>query len=176
MFFVFLRIVFVFVFTGAAFLVSAQSIAPDLGNPKAENDDIPKNVKETLAKSRIEKEKKDYEELLESGDEALKISEQLEQSFAANNKFSAEDKKKLERFEKLVKKIRRELRSEGGDDESDSAENPADTKTMLKNMIDKTATLVAELKKASRYSVSVIAFENSNALLRTVRLLRFNKN
>ncbi|MBA3600943.1 MAG: hypothetical protein H0W45_06805 [Acidobacteria bacterium] len=45
----------------------------------------------------------------------------------------------------------------------------------LKALKSNTLTLVDELKKTSRYSISVIAVESSNALLKAVRFLRFNK-
>ncbi len=142
----------------------------------AEKEDLPKNIKESLAKSRIEKEKKEYAELLGRGEEALKLSEELEKSFEENNKLSTEDQKKLDRLEKLVKKIRNELGAGGDGEESEAESNPSTIKNALETLQSKTATLFAELKKATRYSVSVMAIQTSNALVKTVRFLRFNKH
>src|ERR671932_694752 len=66
------------------------------GRPQPK-EDLPKNIRETLAKQRIEREKKDYEELLERSEEAVKISDELEKSFSDSNQLSTEDQKKLDR-------------------------------------------------------------------------------
>ena len=172
-----LRLFFIFllIFIGA-FGVEGQSNARDAsGKSAAEKEDLPKNIKESLAKSRIEKEKKEYEETLQRGEEALRLSEELEKSFKENNKLSPEDQKKLDRLEKLAKKIRREL---GGDanEETEAEDNPSTIQNALETLQNKTATLFKELKKATRYSISVIAVQSSNTLIKTVRFLRFNKN
>src|ERR1044072_7665156 len=97
----------------ASIAVSAQFDASTRdGRPKPE--DMPESIKENLAKGRIDQEKKEYEELVKRGEEALKLSEDLEKSFESNNKLSSDDYKKLERLEKLVKKIRADL---GGDED-----------------------------------------------------------
>ena len=68
------------------------------GNPRRE--ELPKAIKENLAKGRIDQEKKEYEELLKRADEASRLSEELDKSFAQNNKLTGDDLKKLERLEK----------------------------------------------------------------------------
>ena len=61
-----------------ALITKAQQDPTDSVLPKpSNNDDRPKNFKETLQKMRIEKEKKDYQEMLDRGAEALKITEGL---------------------------------------------------------------------------------------------------
>ena len=74
---------------------------------KAKQDDFPKNIKESLAKSRIEREKKEFQELVQRGEETLKLIEELEKSFSENKQLSAEDQKKLDHLENLTKKIRK---------------------------------------------------------------------
>lgn len=156
--------------------VSAADAQADASNrsPGArQKEDLPKGIQESLAKQRIEREKKDFAEMLERGEEALKISDELEQSFVKNNSFSAEDQKKLDRLEKVVKKIRSEL---GGGDDDQVEEKPLSLLNALEILQSNTVKLVDELKKTTRYSISVIAVESSNALLNLVRFLRFRKN
>jgi hypothetical protein len=149
-------------------------------NGKPQKEDLPKNIKETMAKQRIEREKKDYEELLQRSEEAVKISEELEKSFVNSNQLSSEDQKKLERLEKLVKKIRGEL---GGDDddgevempEKDKPEKPSTMVSAFKTLQTNAAQLLGEIKKSTRYSVSVVAIQMSNALLKLVKFIRFGK-
>jgi len=148
---------------------------------KGENtqkEDLPKGIKETLAKGRIDREKKDFAELLKRGEEAVKLSDELEKSFVQNNQLSSEDRKKLDRLEKLVKKIRQDIG--GKDDESadnfESKNHQSSMHTALKFLQTNTVKLVDELKKTSRHSISVVAVESSNLLLTIVRFLRFGKN
>jgi hypothetical protein len=149
------------------------------GKPQSK-EELPKNIKETLAKQRIEQEKKDYEELLQRSEEAVKLSEELEKSFTDSNKLSSEDQKKLDRLEKLVKKIRSEL---GGDDdeneresvEKEKPEKPSTLGSAFKTLQSNAAQLFSEIKKSTRYSVSVVAIQTSNALLKLVKFIRFGK-
>ena len=145
------------------------------GRPRKE--ELPQNIQETMAKQRIEREKKEYEELLEKSREAVKISDELEKSFAVSNQLSAEDRKKLDRLEKLVKKIRSEL---GGDEdgELDAEENrqpPSNVAGAFQILQKNAAQLFSEIKKSTRYSISVVAIQTSNALLKLVKFIRFGK-
>jgi hypothetical protein len=174
----FTHLIFVAIFLSLAIVcVNAQVDTSDAGTRSGKNndEDYPKGIKELLAKGRIEREKKDYEELLQNGEEAVKLSESLEKTFAESKKLSAADLKKLDRLEKLAKKIRREL----GADESDDAEEDEKPSSMLhafKILQNSTGRLVDELKKTTRYSVSVVAIQSSNAFLRVIKFIRFGKN
>ena len=137
--------------------------------------DYPEPFRENLAKRKIKEEEKEYEELIKRGEEAAKLSEELTKSFEENNKLSAEDQKKLEKLEKVVKRIRRDLGAED-DDEKDKETKPLSLLNTLTTIKDKTSNLLTELKKASRYSISVVAVESSNTIFRLIRFLRFNKS
>lgn len=145
------------------------------GRPRPQ-EELPKNIKETLAKQRIEREKKDYDELLQRSEEAVKLSEELEKSFAVSNQLSPEDRKKLDRLEKLVKKIRSELGAdddEGEQDANEKAVDPSNLGGAFQNLQNNAARLFSEIKKSTRYSVSVVAIQTSNALLKLVKFIRF---
>jgi len=168
-------VVFAMFFAVTAFSQIDASSPNGRQQPK---EDLPKNIKETLAKQRIEREKKDYEELLKRSEEAVKLCEELEKSFADSNQLSSQDIKKLEKLEKLVKKIRGEL---GGDDDDEQAniadkdkkELPSTMVNAFKTLQTNAVRLFDEIKKSTRYSVSVIAIQTSNALLKLVKFIRF---
>lgn len=131
-------------------------------------------IKEMLARQKTERDKRDYEELLKRGAQALELSNQLQKSFENNKSLTSEDKKKLESLEKLATKIRNELG--GSDDESEGLQDkPAAFSDAFRFMQSTTAKLVGELKKTSRYSISVVAIESSNTLIRLTRFLRLGK-
>ncbi len=178
MFFKFSRLIFVAILLPLMVVcVNAQIELPDASRSgKSTNtEDFPKGIKESLAKSRIEREKKDYEELLQNVEEAVKLSESLEKSFTESNQLSAEDQKKLDRLEKLAKKIRRELGANDSDN-LDEEEKPSSMRNAFKTLQSSTGKLVAELKKTTRHSISVIAIQSSNAFLKVIKFIRFSKN
>ena len=163
------------------FCITAFSQLPDAStrNGKPQPEELPKNIQETLAKQRIEQEKKDYEELLERSQEAVKLSDELEKSFSNANQLSSDDQKKLDRLEKLVKKIRGDL---GGDDDDGAEveekvknEKPSNLESAFKTLQTNASKLFSEIKKSTRYSVSVVAIQTSNALLKLVKFIRFGK-
>ena len=124
--------------------------------------------------------------MLERGEEALKLSEELEKSVAQNSKLSSQDQSKLERLEKIVKKIRKEL---GGDDDGgEELEGKLETSfgeaedvepltivSAIKKLQSGAAKLVDELKKTTRFSISAVAIQSSNALLKIVKFVQFYK-
>jgi hypothetical protein len=180
----FLKYFFAFAFLIlTAIGVSAQSDASTANGRAPEKEDIPKNIKESLVKHRIEKEKKDHDEMIERGEEALKLSEELEKSVRETNRLTAQDQAKLSRIEKIVKKIRSEL---GGDDDGDAlpvdnAENkeliekPSALTTAVKQLQSTASKLLDELKKTTRFSVSVVAIQSSNSVLNVLKFIRFTK-
>jgi len=113
--------IFQFIFSSllvifASAIVNAQiDASTPSGRPKQE--DFPKSIRENLKKHEIERHKKEHEKMLENGEEAVRLSEELVASFEKNNQLSVKDAEKLERIEKLVKKIRSEL---GGADEKEA--------------------------------------------------------
>lgn len=141
---------------------------------------------EQLDKLRIEQDKKEFQAMLSRGDEALRISEELEKAVATNPQLDQKNRAKLESLEKIVKKIRSELG--GDDDEEDSVGNnestpvmgessdnppPKDVVTALKYLKDSTVQLVSELKKTTRFTISAAAINTSNSVLRLTRILKF---
>ena len=158
------------IFTAAVFVDAQTDATTKQGD--APKEEYSKGIQETLAKQRIEREKKDFDEMLARGEEAVKLSDQLEKSYEQNKQFSSEDQKKLERLEKVVKKIRNEM---GGDGDDELEEKPLSVAGALDFLKTGTTQLVDELKKTSRYSISVTAVESSNALLKVVQFLRLSK-
>lgn len=140
-------------------------------------EDLPKNVRETREKMRISQEEKEYNEMMERAAEALRLSERVARSFDVNGRLSDTDLANIESFEKNVKKIRSEL---GGDDDEKKVDDVLGEKKLtvadaVGALKDTTATLFAELKKTSRFSVSAASIETSNAAIKIARFLRLGK-
>lgn len=149
---------------------------------KNESDNHPKSVKEFLAKQRLEKAKKDHEELLKRGEELQLLTRQLEAGFEKNNRLTAGDQEKLESVEKLVTKIRKGLGGDGDEEEPEAepaaAENEPQPNTLKEAFValkERTARLIDELKKTSRFTISAVAIQSSNSVLKVIRFLRLRK-
>jgi hypothetical protein len=180
-----LRIVFAFalVLVGGIYC-SAQNIEnPNnrpsvLSRPDEKDEDKPKGLKESIEKLRIERDKKDYEQMLGRGEEAVKISEQLEKGFAENGRLSEKELGQLATVEKLITKIRSELGGNDDDDENELARAHNSKLSLgdaVKTLRNSSVALFDELKKMTRFSISAAAIQSSNAILKVVRFLRFSK-
>jgi hypothetical protein len=173
----FLQILFVAaaVVAGAGF-VHAQSAEERtstlLGRPP--EDERPRSIRESMIKMRIAQEKKEYDQMLTRGEEALKLSEQVEKTFSENGRLTEADYDRIENIEKLAKKIRTEL---GGNDDGEKEAAPAQRRMLspaeaVKSLRSMTVSLYDELKKTSRFSISITAIQSTNALLSITRFLR----
>jgi hypothetical protein len=157
--------------------VSAQ-IGADMRDPfSRRTDDFPRGVNEKREQMRIDKEKKEYGEMLDRGEQTVRLAEQLARSYAVNGRFSEGDLSKLEVLEKNVKKIRNEL---GGDDDDEDlvevlGKDKLSVADALNTLKDTTTTLLDELKKTSRFNISAVAIQSSNAAITIVHFLRFGK-
>ena len=174
------RIAFFFLFLAfGAVCVNAQLPDPTgIRDPRSgKPEELPKSLKESMHKSRIEEEKKEYEERIKRGEEVARLSEELSKSFEQNSALSAEDQKKLARLEKLIKKIRDDL---GGEDDNEADANnnsrPSSLTNALQSVQENASSLLTALKKTSRLTISAVAIETSNTVLKLVRFIRFYKN
>lgn len=136
---------------------------------------------EMVVKQQISRRKKEHEELLKRGEEALKLSSELETSFTASETFSSKDLEKLQELEKVVGKIREELGGDNDDDDDEENANGPENNarrtigSAFKFLRDSTVKLVDELKKSSRFSISAAAIEASTRIIRVAKFLRLKK-
>jgi len=177
-------IVFALLLGGTALVGFSQPDLPDASDrsSRQRKENPPLGLREMLAKQRAERDKKDHEEMLDRGEEALRLARQLENSFAENKGISQQDKVKLESLERVVSKIRKEL---GGDDDDDRPDanaveptdepKPSSVEEAVKFLETTTVKLVDELRKTTRFSISAIAIQSSNTVLKLVRFLRVKR-
>lgn len=167
--------ILLFLLLGALY-VNAQTADASDSRPGSK-DEYSDGAKEMFAKQRLKAEEKEFNEMIDRSEEAAKISNEVYQSFETNQKLLPDDAKKIERLEKIVKKIRNELGSENADDpEQASTGNSLSFNDALKNIRETSSGLLSALKKQGRFSISVVAVESSNTLLKLVRFVRQNQN
>jgi hypothetical protein len=166
------RILVIVLLTSAA-VTAALGQGAD-GRPMNASEDRPDNIKETLEKLRISREKKDYDEMLSRSEEAMRLTADIEKSFEESGRLTPVVQTKIANVEKLVKKVRNEL---GGDDDTEDKEERTQTSSMspreaIKFLRESSAALFDQLKKQTRFSISASAIQCTNAIIRLARALK----
>lgn len=175
----------VMIVAAAAVAAYAQPDIPDATSSRPggrRSVDTPRDLKAMLARQRAERDKRDHEQMLERGEEALRLANQLEASFAEKNDLTREDKARLESLQDVVEKIRKELggNDDGGGDDPGYMKpvddpRPATVEEAFKYLQTTTVKLVDELKKTTRFTISAVAIQTSNNVIRLVKFLRVRK-
>ena len=165
------------VFSAQAQSSPGSPIAPPPSPPPANNkddhdNDVDFGSRETDARTRLilKAEKKEYEEHVARAREASELATALKTSYAATNTFNAADQKKLERLEKLTKRIRNEVG--GSEMEPDPKDLPNTVSDAVNALADIAKELYDEVEKTPRRVVSASLIEQANKLLTVIQFVR----
>ena len=129
-----------------------------------------RSVKEQLIKLCIKESKKEFQKLVKRTEEIAKLSDEIKASFDENQALSEEDQEKLEKVQDLVKKVRKDLRASKDKKDTKRPESAVEAVIQLQSAA---SSLLAEIKKTTRHTVSLVAIKSSNALVKIVKFLRF---
>jgi hypothetical protein len=145
---------------------SAQSASPaqksdhDMGSPEAE----------ILRRAEIRHSEDVHKEMVERADETSQIGGEILASYRRREALGKDDLKKLERMEKLARKIRG---GAGGSDDDAPLENPpAKLETAITRLAELSETLKKSVQKTSRLVISASVINNSNELIELIRHIR----
>jgi hypothetical protein len=131
--------------------------------------DIGSHESEMRAKLALSRDKKLYDENLARAKETAEIASQLLESYRAKKSFNSEDQKKLERIEKLTRRIRNEA---GGTETDVEIEAAPATETAMKSVADKAEELRKEVEKTPRHVISTTVIEQANKLIALIQHVR----
>lgn len=132
--------------------------------------ELSESMIETRHRWKVREEEKEHKEMVERGESAARLGEELKKSFADNNRLLANDAAKLDELEKLLKKIRKNM---GGDDDDTVSEaKPATLADALAKLAENGVVLQEELKTSTRYEISASAIEKANEMLELIALIR----
>ena len=147
------------------------SAAPSTSKDDHDND-IDFGSRETDARTRLvlKAEKKAYEEHVARAKEASELAAELKTSFAVSNIFNAADQKKLERLEKLTKRIRNDVG--GSEMDADPKDIPNTVSDAVNALADMAKELYDEVEKTPRRVVSAPLIEQANKLLTVIQFVR----
>lgn len=130
---------------------------------------------EMRTKMILKEEKKRYEENQDRAREVSELAAQVTDSYESRKSFSSDDNKKLERLEKLTKRIRNEAggsESESGTDLKDICASLMDTLKHLAEMAEELHKLV---DKTPRNVVSAAVIDQANRVILVTQYLRSSR-
>jgi predicted Zn-dependent protease len=138
---------------------------------KKDSDESPLTTfeEELRAKRAIRLAEKEHEENLKRAREISQIGQDLKASLA-NASVTKPDPKKVDRLEKLTRKVRGEA---GGDDDDVQIVNtPSDIPSAVNQIADAADQLSKDVEKTPRQVVSAAVIDRANILLELVKILR----
>lgn len=125
---------------------------------------------EMLARQELKAAEKDYKDNLERAREAAQLSTELRDAYLHNKAFGRIEEKKLERLEKLTRKIRSEA---GGSAGEVTLENvPTQMEPALSRLTEVTDKMRKGVEKTPRQVVSAAVIDRANELLEIIRYIR----
>jgi vacuolar-type H+-ATPase subunit I/STV1 len=176
-------LLFLAIVTGAVGVSQAQDRRPPRPAQREQTDPVSVNKSrnesdtmigspqaEMLERHRIKSEQKEYEENLERAQEAAQLSTEIRDAYLHNRTFGRTEQKKLERLEKVTRKIRSEA---GGSDGDVTLENvPSQIEPALARLAELSDKLRKVVEKTPRQVVSAAVIERANELLEIIRYIR----
>jgi hypothetical protein len=146
---------------------------PSEGPSKSDKDDLGSDIgsheREMRAKLALRAEKKLYDENLARAKETSEIASQLLESYHAKKSFSTADNKRLERIEKLTRRIRNEA---GGTETDIEIESSPVMETAMKSVADMAEELRKEVEKTPRHVISTTVIDQANKLIGLIQHVR----
>ena len=143
------------------------------GTPRGGDDDerpLSSIEEEMNAKRAIKFAEKEHQENLDRAREIGEIGKQLCETVKTKAGVNREFIKKIERLEKLTKKIREEA---GGDDEEVTIANrPSDVVSAVTQIAEVSETLSKDVKNTPRQVVSASVIGSANVLLELIKIFR----
>jgi hypothetical protein len=143
---------------------------PNTEKPDRSGPDFGSSENEMRARLILNREKKEYDENLARAKEASQIASQLRESFEARKLFNSEESKKLERLEKLTRRIRNE--AGGSETDDDVKDLPSAIEAAVKRLAEAAEDLRKEVEKTPRHVVSAAVIDQANKLIGLIQHLR----
>ncbi|HEV8366718.1 MAG TPA: hypothetical protein VGQ39_02105 [Pyrinomonadaceae bacterium] len=125
---------------------------------------------EIRAKRLIKLAEKEHEENLKRAREISQLSQDLSAALKTRSSLGREDTKKLERLEKLTKKIRDEAGGESDDVQIVNA--PSDVSSAVTQIAENAELLSKDVQKTPRQIVSTTVIDRANVVLQLLKILR----
>lgn len=125
---------------------------------------------EMMARREIRVAEKERQENLERAREAAQLGAEIRDAFNKNQTLGSTDLKKLQRLEKLTRRIREQA---GGSDGEVTIEYPSgQLESVLEKLAEMSETMRKGVEKTPRQVVSAYVIERTNEVLEIIRYVR----
>ena len=138
--------------------------------PNDPTDQESQMVEEMRVKWEIKYAEKERLENLDRAREAAQLGSELYKSYSSNRSFSQTEKKKLDRLEKVTRKIRSQAGGSDGDETDDQM--PTQLDSAFKRLSEATDEMRKGVEKTPRQVVSANVIERANEILDIIRFVR----
>jgi hypothetical protein len=167
-------LIFVVLFCSSlAVAQTAPSPTPPPGpadGPLKDNNPLSTFEEELRVKRAIAIAEKDHEENLKRAREIAQLGKELNDSLKDKSAIDRDSLKKVERLEKLTKKVRGEA---GGEDEEVEIPNrPSDLPATVAQIAEATQSLSKKVEDTPRQVVSASVIDKANVLLELIKMVR----
>lgn len=143
---------------------------PASGDPTQRPSPLGSPEQEIIKRAEIRREEEDHTEMVERADETERLGLDLRAAFDKQQTLGREDLKRLEKIEKLARKIRGRA---GGSDDDEQLENPpSKLDEAVTRLAEVTVQLNQSVRKTTRLVVSGTVIKRSNELIELVRHVR----
>lgn len=148
--------------------MSAEKSSPNSPSSKSVFDNQP--GAEMRAKRLLRLAEKEHLENLERARSVARLSAELKDAVARANGLGPDDKKKLEKVEKLTRKVRSE--AGGSDSEVTLEKYPVDLESAFVRLADVSEEMRKEVEKTPRQVVSTSVIDRANQILEIIQCAR----
>jgi len=145
-------------------------MSADRGSPADQRGPLTTFEEEIRAKRLISLAEKEHKENLKRAEEISQLGEDLKSVLKSRSVLEREDTKKLDRLEKLTRKIRGE--AGGEESEVEIVDAPSDIPSAAERIADVADQLSKDVQKTPRQVVSAAVIDRANVLLKLVKILR----
>jgi hypothetical protein len=146
------------------------SISADKSSPDSPDQRGNSMAEDMRIKREIRAAEKEHEQNLDRAREASDLGQALAAAYKKNNLLDREDIKRLEKLEKLAKRIRSEA---GGSEHEESIEKkPVDLEEAMDGLAKVSASLNEKVQETPRQVVSATIIDKANVLLELIRIVR----
>ncbi len=163
---------------GAGFAFG-QTVSPSTKNPSTlpgeggkKDDESPLTTfeEEIRAKRMIKMAEKDHQENVDRAKEIQQIAKELKEGLQGKSAVDRDNLKKIDRLEKLIKKVRGEA---GGESEDLTIVNPPkDLPDAVCQIGEKSESLSKEVQNTPRQVISASVISSANILLELIKIAR----
>lgn len=147
-----------------------DAIRADRSSPTEDGPPLTTIEEEMRAKRAIKYAEKEHKENLARASQITDLGKELAASFKQKKLLDREDIRRLDRLEKLTRKIRSE--AGGEDSETVLPKPPPDLSSAMTRLAEVAASVGDQFKKTPRQVISTAVIDEANVLLEIIRLVR----